>query len=370
MSQPPYPGQPSPGEPSGQPDPTQPYQGQPPYQPYPGQQPPDAPGSVPPAPPGYPPTTAYPAPGSGPGQPYGQPQYGAPQDPTQPQWGPPPSDPGQPQWGGVPSDPTQPQYGGVPSDPTQPQYAASPYGQPPYGQPLYGQPGYPQAPKQKSKVLPIVLTAVAIVLVLCVGGSVALYLIGKNADSDTTTTGGSTDPTPTATSTAEPTDAAPTTQPTKPAAPVIKIVEPAKLGGRPKLTNQQFAPQTERLESSLKGMPGVTKAIGALYGTVGEQDIVVLAAAAVPLTNPKTELDSTFYGAGLGGLKIDNIVTAPTGALGGYAKCGSGDASGTDFTLCAWADEGSYGMIISYFKSVSAAKAEFPKLRAQVESKS
>ncbi|XVU24002.1 hypothetical protein ACQPZJ_43330 [Actinoplanes sp. CA-054009] len=357
MSQPPYPGQPYPGEPSsGQPyqgNPQQPpYQGQPPYQPYPGQQPPaDAPGSVPPAP-TYPPTTAYPASGQ-PSQP-SQPDY------TQPQYGPP---------GG---DYTQPQYG-QPGDYTQPQYGQPQYGQPQYGQPQYGQPGYPPAPPQKpkSKVLPIVLTAIAIVLVLCVGGSVAIYLVANNNNKDDNTTANTTDATPTVTSTTAPTETAPpTTEPTKPPAPTIKIIEPAKLGGRPKLTNQQFAPQTERLESSLKTMPGVTKAIGALYGTVGEKDIVVLAAAAVPIANPKTELDSTFYGAGVGGLKIDNIVNAPTGTLGGYAKCGSGEASGTDFTLCAWADEGSFGMIISYFKSISAAKTEFPKLRAQVETKS
>ncbi|MEU8813838.1 hypothetical protein [Actinoplanes sp. NPDC048796] len=331
MSQPPYPGQP---QYPGQPNPGEPSSGQP-YQPYPGQ-PGNAPGSVPPGP-QYPPTTAYPAPGQPPQPDYTQPQYGPPADYTQPQYG-------------------QPQYG-------QPQYE-----QPQYGQPGYPPPSPPQKPK--SKVLPIVLTAIAIVLVLCVGGSVAIYLVANNNKDDNTSSTG-TDVTPTVTSTAEPTDPAPrTTEPTRPPAPTIKIVEPAKLGGRPKLTNQQFAPQTERLESSLKTMPGVTKAIGALYGTVGDEDIVVLAAAAVPIANPKTELDSTFYGAGVGGLKIDNIVTAPTGTLGGYAKCGSGKTAGTTFTLCAWADEGSFGMIISYFKSITAAKTEFPKLRAQVETKS
>jgi hypothetical protein len=328
----PQPGQPQPGQPyPGQPypgnDPAsgQPYQGQPPYQPYPGQPGPDAPGSVPPAP-GYPPTTAYPAQGQ---QPYSQ------------------------------SDYAQPQYG-------QPQYGQPQYGQPQYGQPQFGQPGFPPPqPPKKSKVLPIVLTSVAIVLVLCVGGSIALYMIGKNADTDSTST--STDATPTSDTTSE---AAPrTTEPTKPAA-TIKIIEPAKLGGRPKLTNKQFAPMTERLESSLKNMPNATKAVGALYGTVSDRNIVVLAAAAVPIADPKSELDSTFYGAGVGGLKLDNIINAPTGTLGGSAKCGEGDASGTDVALCAWADEGSFGMVIWYFKSSTAARAEFPKLRAQVETKS
>jgi len=35
--------------------------------------------------------------------------------------------------------------------------------------------------------------------------------------------------------------------------------------------------------------------------------------------------------------------------------------------LCTWADSGSLGMLIFYDKSVAKAKAEFPKLRAQIE---
>ncbi|MCO8270879.1 hypothetical protein M1L60_09775 [Actinoplanes sp. TRM 88003] len=321
MSQPPYPGQPYPGEPSsGQPNQGQPpYQGQSPYQPYPGQTPQE--------PPAYPPTSAYPS--------SGQPSYGQPS--------------GQPDYG-------QPQYGQQ-----QPQYGA---GQPGFGQQPGGY-GTPPPPK-KSKVLPIVLVSVAIVLVLCIGGVVALYMVGKNAADDVTD---AVNNLPTSTSTAGPTDE-PTTAPPTRAAATVTITEPTTLGGRKKLTSAQFAAIAEQLKGGLESVPGATNTVGALYGDVSDQDIVIVAAAEAPIKNPKAELEQTFYGAGIGGLKIDNITTAPTGALGGAAKCGSSETSGIDMAICTWADEGSVGMVIWYFKSVAKAKAEFPKLRAEIEKKS
>jgi hypothetical protein len=407
MSQPPYsgppygqpqPGQPEPGQPqpgppsSGPPSSGQPYPGQP----YQGQPHPDVPGSVPPQP-DYPPTTAYPTSGQpeygqqppqygqqppqyGQQPPYGQPQYGQPEygqpQTGQPQYGQPEySQPptGQPQYG-------QPEYGQQQSEPTQqaaydqpgysqPGYNQPGYGQPGYGQPGYGQPGYPSAvpPKKKSTTLPIVLTVVGIVLVLCVGGGFVLYKVGKDATAkvndalDTTAT-------PTATSTTDPTTD-PTTEPTTPAS-TIKIAEPKTLGGRPKLTDDQFAPVAKELQASLKQVPGATSSVGALYGDVSAGDIVIVAAAAAPIEDPASELNQTFMGAGIGGLKISNIAPVGTGSLGGQAKCGSANASGTNMAICSWADNGSLGMIIWYDKSVNKAKAEFSKLRAQIEKKS
>jgi len=318
--QPPYSGEPYPGQPSsGQPYQGQPYQGQQypgqqypsyPQQPYQGQPNPDVPTSVPP---GYPPTSAYPA-----------------------------------------GDYTQPQ---------QPYGQPAPYGQADYAQQRFGQPGFPPIPppKKKSKVLPIVLTSVAIVLVLCVGGVVALALIGKNAQDKINSQKDTTTPT-----TAPTTEAA---DPTVAPAADVKIVEPKTLGGRPKLTDAQFADVAKELQSSLKGVPGATNSVGALYGTVAKQDIIIVAAAEAPIDDPDKELTQTFYGAGVGGLKVDDITTAPTGSLGGVAKCGSASTGGVDMAICSWADDGSLGMMIWYFKSVGKAKAEFPKLRAQIERK-
>jgi hypothetical protein len=322
MSQPPYSGppygeQPSSGQPfSGQP----PYQGQPyPEQPHPGQPNPDVPTSVPP---GYPPT-----------QPYGAPDYGQ----------------------------QQPQYG-------QPEYGQPPYGQPPYGQPQYGQPGYgapgfpPPAPPKKNRTLPIVLLSVAVVLVLCVGGIIAVVLAANNADKDkdSVTTSGTTPP-------AGPSDS--TAPPTKNAA-TVTIVEPKTLGGRPKLTDAQFSAAADQLKSTLAQVPNSTKTVGALYGSLTKRNFVALAATAAPIDNPSDTVDQQFYRAGIGGLKINNISTASTGSFGGAAKCGSTTKDGSDTAICTWADDNSLGVIVWYFKSASKAKAEFPTVRAQVEKKS
>jgi len=347
MSQPPYSGPPYNGQPSsGQPYGGQPYQGQQ----YPAQPNPDVP-----------PTQAYPS--------SGQPDYG-----QQPQYGQPPSS-GQPAYGQQPGtygQPQQPQYGqpeyGQPQQPQygQPEYGQQPYGQTDYAQQGFGQPGFPPpTPPKKSKTLPIILTIVGIVLVLCVGGGTAIALIAKNNDDKTT----GADPV----ATTEPADPTPTqAETTEPAQKATKttIAAPKTLGGRPKLDDEQFAGMANSLESALGQFPGATGSIGALYGTPAKSDIVVVAAAQAPVDDPAETLDQMISSLGIGGLKVSSISSAPTGTLGGSAKCGSSEAGGSDMAICSWADDGSVGMLIWYDKSVAKAKAEFPRLRAQIEKKS
>jgi hypothetical protein len=315
MSQPPYSGQPYPDQPD----------------PYSGQPNPDVPTSVPPQP-GFPPA-------------YGQ----------QPGYPPPDYTQQQPQYAG------QPQYG-------QPQYGQPQPGQPEYGQPEYGQPGYPPpAPPKKSKAVPIILVAVAVVLVLCVGGAAAIFIAARNkADDITNAAKNATEPTapaplPTETPAVDPTKA--------PAGAKISIVEPKTLGGRPKLTDPQFKALADELRSGLADVPDATSTVGALYGTPEKKDIVVIAGAAGPVENPKKELDGTFLGAGISGLKVSGITTVDPGPLGGAAKCGKADQNSVNLVLCGWADTGSVGWVIFFFKTISKAKAEFPKLRGQIEKK-
>jgi hypothetical protein len=331
MSQPPYSGPPY-GEPSS-------------GQPYPGQQPPY----------GQPPS--------------GQPQYGQPPS-GQPQYGQPQY--GQPQYG-------QPQYGqqypGQPNPDVPPTQAYPPpeYGQayppPEYGQPQYGQPGFPPPvpPKPKSRTLPIVLTIIGIVLVLCVGGGTAVALVVKNQDKKNAADTSSTTPTQ---STDEPTPNQTDETTAPPKTTKVTIAAPKTLGGRPKLNDDALAGITDTLKSALGQIPGATNSIGALYGTISKQDMVVLAAAEAPIDDPDTMLDLLFNSASSGGDKVTNVTSAPTGSLGGAAKCGTATDSGTNMALCTWADSGSLGMLIWYDKSVAKAKAEFPKLRAQIEKQS
>jgi hypothetical protein len=311
----PYPEQPDQGQPYGQPYSGQPYSGQP-YsgQPYSGQPNPDVPSSVPPQP-GFPPAYGQQPPQSG------QPDYGQP-----------------------------------------PQYASPPqYGQP--GYPPGG--GYPPPPPKKSRAVPIILISLAVLLVLCVGGGTAIYITGRNTAQDIVNAAkDAANPTPTATTADQSTDS--------PATPVahITVVEPTTLGGRPKLTDPTFTSLAQELKSGLADVPEATSTVGALYGSFEKRNIVVIAGAAAPIADPKKELDDAFDSAGLNGLKATGIVAIDPGPLGGEAKCGKTTENDISLVLCGWADNGSLGIAIFFFQTVAKAKAEFPKLRAQIEKKS
>ena len=428
---PPYSGEPPP---SGQPDWAQSMpSGLPPQSPYAGQPDSDVPSSAPPQL-GYPAQPAadqhqygqaqysqpeyseaeYSQPGYG--QPeYGQAQYGQAQDGQpdysqaqqygQPDYGQqsqPEPDYGQQPHQGQPNYGQQPQYGQAEyGQPPQPQYAQPEYGQPqghqaaydaaasgsppgqagygqpggphagfppaPDGQTAYGVPGFgpqagfppPQPPKKKSLTMPIVLIAAAVVLVLCVGGSIVIFMAANSAKDKINETLAGDEASPA-------TSARPKAQ-TK--AATIQILAPKTLGGRPRNTDKGFAALAEQVRSGMKMTPGATGTVGAIYGTVAKQNIVILGATRAPIANPGLAMDQAFGTGGIGS-KITNISAASTGKLGGAAKCGSTEASGIDVAVCSWADSGSIGMIMWYFKTVTKAKAEFPALRAQVEKKS
>jgi hypothetical protein len=360
---------------------------QPPNQPYPGQPYPDQPTSGSPwtgrpeavqQPWSSPPSSGQPHPGQPhPGQPHpGQPHPGQPH-PGQPYPGqagyPGPGYQGQPNPDVPASVPPQPGFPPQPASVPQPSYPQPEYAQPAYPQPGYPQPGYPPsgtpmpgypqqgypAPKKKSRAVPITLVSVALALVLCVGGGTAVYLAGRN------TADGIADAIASAGPTTRPTENA-TTAP----AAVITIVEPKTLGGRPKLTDPKFAGTVDQLERNLALLPGASQSFGAIYGTPAKRDVVLVVAAKSFVLDPKDEVDSAFSGSGFGKLNLTGVVSIPAGPLGGAAKCGKGSDEGVQVSLCAWADEGSSGLMIWYFTALSKAKAEFVKLRGQVEKKS
>ena len=318
MAQPPHSGPPYPE--SGPPYPERPSSGQPSYGPQPGpgsSQPAYGSPSVPPPSSAPPPSSVSPS-GYGP-SPYGQPHYG-----SEPQYGP------------------QPGHGP----------------QPGYGEPQYGVGVPPPVPPKKSRALPIVLVTVAVLLVLCVGGSVAIFLVARNSTSGKNE---AADATP-AVSGRPATESTPTAQ-----ARTITVVEPSKLGGRPKLTDRQFADLADTIESDLAKEPGSGNTVSALYGDPSEENVVIMAAAEAEVDSPAAALTGTFAGAGLSGFKVTGIQSIDPGPLGGVAKCGKAKESDIDIVMCGWADEGSIGWVMWYFESVGAARAEFAKLRGQIE---
>jgi hypothetical protein len=124
-----------------------------------------------------------------------QPSSGAPQPPAYPPAAPPPVYPASGPPAGYAQQPYQPPAAAQPYQPPaaqqpyqpQQQYPQQPeyqqgYAQPGYGQPAYGQPGYdqqwqgaPQPVKQKSAVVPVMLTLLVVLVLAGIGVGVYLY---------------------------------------------------------------------------------------------------------------------------------------------------------------------------------------------------
>ncbi|WP_433268061.1 hypothetical protein ACQPWR_08210 [Micromonospora vinacea] len=275
-----------------------------------------------------------------PANPYGPPHDSP--DPSQqpgqqPGGWPPPQQQGQPQQpGGFP-----PAQQGFP--PAQPGFPPAQSGFPPAqpGQP-YGDPNLAGGPPpaKKSNVGKIVLIVLAVVLVLCLGGVAITWFavkddVGAVVDASKT-----------------------------------RVVAPATLAGRPKLTNPELQTAADELVRGMKtAAKNQTSTVGAFYGDPTKQDLVMIAGVSALLTDPKKELDA--YVDGLRKqLTVGEMAAVDAGPLGGEARCGDGKAETVPLGICVWADRGSLGMVVMYFKTAEQAKAEFATIRSQVEQQS
>ncbi|RZU74190.1 hypothetical protein EV384_2633 [Micromonospora kangleipakensis] len=305
---------------------------QPPSNPYPGSYPP------PQQPGGYP--SQQPGPQYGGGYPPQQsdPQYGG---------GYPPQQPGPQYGGGYPPQHSDPQYGGgYPPQQPGPQYGGGYPGEQPAshagsylesGQPSYGAPAGP--PPKKSNVGRILLITLAVVVVLCLGGGAVLVFAAKDKVGDVV-------------------DATKT-----------RLVAPATLAGKPKVTDPQLTSAAEQMSAEMKkDVPDATSTVGAFYGNPAKKDLVMIAGASGVLADPKKELED-----GAKSLSSELAVTTfspvDAGPLGGDAKCGDGKIDGSPVGVCIWADRGSLGVIIMYFKSADDLKSQFATMRGQIEQK-
>ncbi|MEU7821867.1 hypothetical protein [Catellatospora sp. NPDC049133] len=152
------------------------------------------------------------------------------------------------------------------------------------------------------------------------------------------------------------------------AAKEITVVAPATLAGRPKSTDPQLETVTDTMKSSFEAtLPSATGAVAAFYGDQAKRDLVMIFAASARITDPGQEVDAAFAGMGTSGVVATGIVPVDAGPLGGEAKCGSAKTEAVPLVVCAWADKGSLGMVVWYFKTVNEVKAEFIEVRGQIE---
>ncbi|MET7709376.1 hypothetical protein [Micromonospora sp. NPDC005413] len=235
-----------------------------------------------------------------------------------------------------PQQPGQPQQAGAWGPPQQQGFPPAQQGQP-YGDPsMHAGP----PPAKKSNVGKIVLIVLSVVLVLCLGGVAITWFAVKDDVGDVV-------------------DATKT-----------RVVAPATLAGRPKLTDPQLQASADQLVTGMKAeVQNETSTVGAFYGDRTKQDLVMIAAVSGLLAEPKKELDDAITGLSTE-LAVTNMAAVEAGPLGGEASCGDGKAGSVPLGICVWADRGSLGMVVMYFKSADQAKAEFTTIRGQVEQRS
>ncbi|MEV0005538.1 hypothetical protein AB0H28_25070 [Micromonospora sp. NPDC050980] len=250
------------------------------------------------------------------------------QPPTNPYPGSTPTPPPQP--GGY----QPPQYGGdYPSVP-QPQYGGAYPPQPPYGGDQFGAAVPPKKTFGVGKILLIVL---AVVLVLCVGGGIAIWAVAGDDVKDAVN------------------------------ASRTRVVEPATLGGRPKVTAPALQNAAAQMKSELgKDVPNATSTAGAFYGDPAKKDLVMIVGVSGIIADPKKEMADAITAA-TRDLGAKEFKTVDAGPLGGDAKCGDGRAQDVPVGVCVWADKGSLGMVVVYFKSAAEFQSEFVTLRGEVE---
>ncbi len=249
-----------------------------------------------------------------------------------------------------------PQPGGFPAP--QPG-SGQPYpGQPYPGQPYPGQqPGggpFGAPPPKKNTGLLIAIIALAVVL-LGGGTAATVYLVrqGKKGTAPT----------------AAPADSL-GASPSPSAAAIITLLVPDQLSGRQKIDEPQLNTVTEQLSSELtKNVPNSTKTVSAMYGDMDARtDITLVAGVAAPIADVTSTLDQ-FVSGMQREMPMSDLTEVDPGPLGGEAQCGSGTASGVDLAVCAWADEGSVGMVGAFFTPVDKLKGEFVTMRGEVEKK-
>ncbi|TDC61159.1 hypothetical protein E1258_12380 [Micromonospora sp. KC207] len=235
---------------------------------------------------------------------------------------------------------SQPSGNPYPHQPQQP-YGEQPVPQQPGGYPPpAGQPYDAPLPPKKSKAGKIVLIALAVVLVLCLGGAAITWFTVKDEVGDVV-------------------DAANT-----------RVVAPATLAGRKQVTDPELTKLSDQMVTEMKStVQNETGTVGAFYGDVAKQDLVMVVAASGVLADPKKELDDAVAGLKTD-LAVQEMTTTEPGPLGGEARCGDGKTEGMPLGVCVWADRGSVGLIVVFFKSAKEAKAEFVTMRGQIEQRS
>ncbi len=181
-----------------------------------------------------------------------------------------------------------------------------------------------------------------IVLVVCVAASVGGYLLYDKAVKPSTNA--------------------------NPAAGQIVVSTPESMGTRKKFSDVTIQSTLDGVRVRMdKVVPQSTNVVSSSYGNLKSEDVLLVLAYSVPVADPQAKLDEVFKSISANPTNLSEHAPIEPGPLGGKAKCAklAGDPRST--AICGWADSGSIGIFVLYFKEVSVLKADFASLRGQIE---
>ncbi|MEV6365311.1 hypothetical protein AB0L86_00260 [Micromonospora musae] len=244
------------------------------------------------------------------------------------------------QQGGYPEQGGYPQRGGYaetqagphPSQRSEP--VAPRTGSPP-GDPEPAAPGPKKSRPRKG------LTVAAAVLVLCLGGGAATWFVVKDD------AGGNVEATRT------------------------RVIAPETLAGRPRIADKELQSVADQLVADMnKRAPDqIAGTVGAFYGDPAKRELAMIASASGLIPDPKRTLDDAIAEISPE-LTVTETAPVDPGPLGGEARCGDGKVDTTPLGVCFWADRGSVGAVVIYFKSAEQITAEFVTMRGEIEQSS
>ncbi|WBB81760.1 hypothetical protein O7606_10575 [Micromonospora sp. WMMD882] len=220
------------------------------------------------------------------------------------------------------------------------------------------------APQRRPINLTLALSIIGVLAVLLGGGSLAYLALPDDPNPDDGRIDASV--TPTASASVGPTpDVTPSA--TEDPAEEIRLVAPDTLAGRPRSRDKKLQKLADDMVREMKSkLSNDTGVVGAFYGSPEDRDMVMVVAASAFVLSPTSELDDAVEGI-TDDLSVTRMTTIAPGPLGGVAKCGDGKSADVSLGICAWADHGSVGIVLTFFSSAAAAAAEFGTIRAAVE---
>lgn len=193
-------------------------------------------------------------------------------------------------------------------------------------------------PPARSRTVKVILLALGGVLVVCLGTATVGYLalrdrVGAIFDDSKTT-----------------------------------LSAPEALGSRPKITDPATQDRADEMVARMAAaMPNTTSTMLAVYGDLSKQDVVLVYGSTATIAEPDKALDSFAAGMKSSGLALIGLAPIEPGPLGGTARCGDANADDVPMGICLWADRGSLGMVIEYFRTAAETAAEFVGIRGAVE---